>query len=74
MFILQQKEYGQEGYFGFGLDSWKSGPQTFSNIGKFASHFSTGEFSRNFGDKISFILLLREMVGELDDAISLRNV
>ena len=61
------------GYFGFGLDSWKSGPQTFPDIGKFASQFSSGDISRNFDEEMSFRELLAGVVRQLDNAISVEN-
>merc|ERR1711997_128740 len=64
---------GDTGYLGFGLDSWKSGPQTFPNIGQFASSFYGEELPRSFSGKMSFGDLLRTTLHQLDKVISVEN-
>jgi len=74
---MKQEEYsnqaGDSGYLGFGLDSWKSGPQTFPNIGKFASPFYGEDLPRSFSEKMSFGDLLRSTIHQLDKVISVEN-
>merc|ERR1711953_381099 len=64
---------GDSGYLGFGLDSWKSGPQTFPNIGQFASSFYGEDSPRSFPGKMSFRELLRTTLHQLDKVISVEK-
>merc|ERR1719225_653421 len=64
---------GDSGYLGFGLDSWKSGPQTFPNIGQFASTFYGEDLPRSFSGKMSLEDLLRSTLHQLDSVISVES-
>merc|ERR1711997_1394903 len=74
---MKQEDYSHQaedsGYLGFGLDSWKSGPQTFPNIGQFASTFYNEDLPRSFSEKMSFGDLLSTTIHQLDKVISVER-